>query len=289
MRLHYSASISFLLIFMCTHYSADALFQKPKQDTTTCISIDKQKKPVIIFDLMNVIIKENQAGFTKKIGYGNIASYMLTNWKHPGYRCLDMLDAMSKHETQKPHICITLRKRILPRCLVEFQEGKKTAQETKDEIIKTIELLDQEKHFNSTKEKVLMINIMNTILDPEITASMIEPIKSTIQLAQKLKSAGYPIYIFANAPTELYTTVQKKYPDIINMFDNVIVSSHIKTVKPSPATFNHLLTTHNLTANNCILIDDLQETVDTAQQLGMQAFVYDKNILSKLKTCGIKI
>jgi hypothetical protein len=37
------------------------------------------------------------------------------------------------------------------------------------------------------------------------------------------------------------------------------------------------------------LIDDLQETVDTAQQLGMQAFVYDKNINKKLKQFGVKI
>ncbi len=290
MRLHYSVSISFLLIFMCGHHSAHPLLQRRKQ--TPAISntlMNKQKEQAIIFDLMNVIIKENQAGFTKKIGYGNIASYTFTHWKHPGYRCLDMLEAMSKHETQKPHICITLKKRTMPRCLIEFQEGKKTAQQTKDEILKTIELLDEEKHFSSTKEKMLMINIMSTILDPETTASMIEPIKTTIQLAQKLKSAGYPIYIFANAPNELYTAFKKKHPDIINMFDGAIISSDIKTVKPSPVIFNHLLTTHNLVPHNCILIDDLQETVDAAQQLGLQAFVYDKNIANKIKRCGIKI
>ena len=275
MRLHYFFNISFLLIVVC------ALAK------TSRISI--QKKHVIIFDLMNVIIKENQSGFTKKIGYGNIASYMITHFKHPGYRCLDMLDAMSRHETQKPHIHLTFKKRTMPRCLVELQEGKKTALQTKDEILKTIELLDQEKHFNSSKEKALMIKIMNTILDPEITASMIEPIKSTVQLIQKLKKAGYTLYIFANAPNELYTTVQKKYPDIINLFDGIIISSEIKTVKPSPDIFNHLITTHNLMPHNCILIDDLEETVSAAQQLGMQAFVYDKNINKKLKQFGIKI
>jgi len=278
MRFYYAACVSFLLIVMCAFSS---LFSAR---TTT----NKQKKQVIIFDLMNVIIKENQAGFTKKIGYGNIASYMITHFKHPGYRCLDMLDAMSKHETQKPHIHLTLRKRTMPRCLIEFQEGKKTAQQTKEEILKTIELLDQQKHFSGKKEKALMINIMNTILDPAVTASMIEPIKPTVQLIQKLKSAGHTLYIFANAPNELYTATQKKYPDIINLFDSTIISSETKTVKPSTTMFNHLLTTHNLIPENCILIDDLQETVDAAQQLGMQAFVHDKNIASKLKKCGVK-
>jgi hypothetical protein len=37
------------------------------------------------------------------------------------------------------------------------------------------------------------------------------------------------------------------------------------------------------------LIDDLQETVDAAQKLGLQAFVYDKNIAKKLKKCGVFI
>jgi HAD superfamily hydrolase (TIGR01509 family) len=287
MRLHYFLNISLLLIIVCTSPYFAPSFAKSSGGHGEATK-DRPKK-VIIFDLMNVIIKENQAGFTKKIGYGNIASYMITHFKHPGYRCLDMLDAMSKHETQKPHIQLTLRKRTMPRCLVELQEGKKTALQIKDEILKTIELLDQEKHFNSAKEKALMIKIINTILDPEVTASMIEPIKSTIQLIQKLKSAGHNIYIFANAPSELYTAFKKKYPDIINLFDGIIISSEIKTVKPSLVIFNHLLTAHNLIPENCILIDDLQETVVAAQKLGLQAFVYDKNIANKIKRCGIKI
>lgn len=273
MRLHYFFNILFLFITVYTLGKVSP--------------VSVPKKQVILFDLMNVIIKENQSGFTKKIGYGSIASYMLTHFKHPGYRCLDMFDAMSKLETQKPHIHITLKKRIMPRCLIEFQEGKKTAQETKDEILKMIELLDQEKHFSSTKEKMLMIKIINIIFDPEITASMIEPIKQTIQLIQKLKKAGYTLYIFANAPDELYITVQKKYPDIINLFDGIIISSEVKNIKPSPAIFNHLLTVHNLIPHNCILIDDLQETVDTAKKFGMNAFVYDKHIIKKLKQSGI--
>lgn len=266
MRLHHTLSISFLLMFMCS----------------------LANKKVILFDLMNVIIKENPTGFAKQIGYGNIANYMLTHWRHPGYRCLDMLDAMSKQEIQKPHIHVSLKKKIMPRSLIELQEGKKTAAQAKDEILACIELLDTQQHFSSHKEKMLMTNIMNIVLDPHATASMIEPIKSTVQLVRKLKSAGYTLYLFANAPTELYAAVQKKYPDIINMFDGVFISSEVKVIKPEPAIFNHVLTTHNLVPENCILIDDLPETVAVAQKLGMQAFVYDKNVGSKLRKCGIK-
>jgi HAD superfamily hydrolase (TIGR01509 family) len=275
--------ISCLFIFLCTKTRT-----LKEQNLINPIA---DKKHAIIFDLTNVIIKENQIGFAKKIGYGTLASYTITHWKSPGYRCLDMLAEMSKHESQKPHITITLQSRTMPRCLVELQEGKKTCAQTKTEIAQCIELLATKKFFSSTKEKTLMINIMNLVLDPETIASIIEPNKSTIQLVQKLKKAGYPIYLCANAPEELYATAHNKFPDIIQLFDGIVISSQVKTVKPDETIFNHLLSAHNLDPAHCILIDDLEESAATARKLGMQAIVFDKasHVTNKLKKCGIKI
>ncbi|HSC25344.1 MAG TPA: HAD-IA family hydrolase [Candidatus Babeliales bacterium] len=256
--------------------------------TITQIS-HQAKKYVILFDLTNVLIKENQVGFAKKIGYGTLASYTLTHWKNPGHRCLDMLAAISKHETQKPHISITLKDRIMPRCIVELQEGKKTCAETKGELTQSIAQLDTEKFFSSIKEKNLMTTIINLILDPETVASVIEPIKPMIQLAQKLKNAGHKIYIVGNAAEELYAIVKNTYPDILKHFDGAVISSHIKIIKPNIAVFNHLCTAYNLDPKDCILIDDLEETAAAARQLGMQTIVHDKisHVIKKLKKCGV--
>lgn len=269
-------SIIMLLIFICTIAKATK---------------NEYKKQVIIFDLTNVLIKENYIGFAKKIGYGNLASYTLTHWKNPGYRCLDMLHHMSTHESQKPHIKITLKTRTMPRCLVELQEGKKTCAQAKCEITQCIELLDSQKFFSSTKEKTLMANIMNLILDPETVASVIEPVKPTVQLVQKLKKSGHKLYLFANAPEELYETAHKKFPEIIQLFNGIVISSHAKAVKPDAAMFNHLIKTHNLNPADCILIDDLEESATAARTLGMQAIVFDKisHVTNKLKKCGVKI
>ncbi len=274
---------SILLIFMFTHLIICQ--QKNISPSTT------HKKQVIIFDLTNVIIKENQMGFAKKIGYARLANYAITHWKSPGYRCLDMLDEMCKHESQKPHITITLQSRKIPRSLIELQEGKKNCAETKEEIAQGIELLDTHKFFSSTKEKKLMIDIMNLILDPDTIASIIEPNKPTVQLVQKLKKAGHPTYLCFNAPKELYAKAHHKFPDIIQLFDGVVISSHIETVKPGEAIFNHLLSTYSLDPTECILIDDLEASAATARNLGMQAIVFDKasHVTSKLKKCGIKI
>ena len=275
MRFYQYASLSFLLIFVYT-----TTFTPPP----TC-------RHVIIFDLTNVLIKENQVGFAKKIGYGTLASYAITHWKNPGYRCLDMLAAMSMHETQKPHITVTLNNRTMPRCIVELQEGKKTCAETKTEIAQCIEHLNTNKFFGSPKEKTLMTNIMNLVLDPETVAVMIEPMKPTVQLIQKLKAAGHLVYLCGNAPGELYAAAKNKLPDIIKLFDGIVISSEIKTVKPDPTVFSHLTTTYNLDPANCIVIDALEETAAAARTLGMQAIVFNKisQVTKELKRCGVRI
>ena len=294
MRFYQYVSISFLLIFVALSFTKASKgsrnASKGVRKNIIAAETGSQKKYVIIFDLTNVLIKENQTGFAKKIGYGTLASYTITHWKNPGYRCLDMLAAMSMHETQKPHITITLKTRTMPRCIVELQEGKKTCAETKTEIAQCIELLDAQKFFSSTKEKILMINIMNLILDPEAVSSVIEPVKPTVQLIQKLKTAGHQVYLFANAPEELYATAHKKFPDIIKLFDGIVISYQAKAVKPDISIFNHLITTHNLNPADCILIDDLEESSAAARTLGMQAIVFDKasHVTNKLKKCGVK-
>lgn len=279
MRIYQYISISFLLI--ATHpMQAEKITNPP-----SC------QKYVIIFDLTNILIKENQIGFAKKVGYGTLASYAITHWKNPGHRCLDMLHEMSNQESHKPHIILTLQKRTLPRCLVELQEGKKTCAQAKDEIIQGIQLLDEQKFFGSVKEKELMKNIMELILDPKTVTDTIEPIKSNINLIQKLKTAGHQVYACGNAPKELYAVTQKKFPDITKHLDGIVISSHINAIKPDEAIFNHLLKEYNLNPANCIVIEDQEASAATAEKLGMKAIVCEKpsQLTNKLKKCGIRI
>ncbi len=279
MKIFQCINISFLLIL------TQSMSAKKTSNPST------SPKHVIIFDLTNVVIKENQIGFAKKIGYGTLASYAITHWKNPGHRCLDMLDEMSKHELHKPHVVLTLQKRTMPRCLVELQEGKKTCAQAREEIAQGMQMLDEQKFFSSVKEKELMKDIMDLVLDPQTVTVMIEPVKSTTQLIQKLKDAGHPVYCCANAPEELYATSQQKFPELISQFDGIVISSHIKKIKPGEAILTHLMETHNLNPANCIVIEDQEEAAATAKTMGMQAIVCDKpsHLANKLKKCGVRI
>jgi len=295
MQLYRYLYISFIVLCIC---NATIKTRKPLENNSIIpihlshkASEDKQKKHTIIVDLTNVLFKENHNEFAKKIGYGTLASYAITHWKSPGYRCLDMLAAISNEQSQSPHITLTLKGRIMPKCIVELQEGVKNCSQVKSEITQCIEELNKTKFFSSDKEKNLMLAIMNLILDPHSLASMMEPIKHTVQLVQKLKSIGHQVILFANAPGELFEPIHKAHPEIIKLFDGVIISSHVKKVKPEQSMFDHLLTTHNLNSCDCIIIDDLEATVTAAEKLGMNGIIYDKisHVTNKLRKCGIKI
>ncbi|HLJ31362.1 MAG TPA: HAD-IA family hydrolase [Candidatus Babeliales bacterium] len=280
MRMVYQTTISLLFILSCTSI--------PRQKNSSVSTSDT--KQAIIFDL-NLLIKENQMGFAKKIGYGTLANYTLTHWKHPGYRCLDMLAAMSKHESQKPHVTLPLQSRIMPRCIVELQEGKKNCADTKKEVLDCAEILDNQKFFGSAKEKNLMLSIMNVVLDPDAVASIIEPIKQMTQLIQKLKNAGHKVYFSASTPQELYEKSHNKFPDFMQLFDGVSISAQAKAVKTDELFYTHLLNTHNLDPQQCILVDDIEESAAVAKKLGMQTVVCDKacHVTKQLKKYGIRV
>jgi HAD superfamily hydrolase (TIGR01509 family) len=288
----------FLLLFLCTEFidARRPATKKPikkKQTIENVTPAAEKKSPVIIFDLTNVLFKENQIGFAQKIGYATLANYAITHWKNPGYRCLDMLHVMSTKDTQKPNYCITLKGRVLPHCLVELQAGNKTCVQVKEEINQAIEQLHKAGYFSSIKEKNLMLSIMNIILDPETVTTIIEPIKPMIALVQKLKATGHQLYLCANAPQELFAALQKKYPEIIALFDGVVISSHIKKVKPDPGVFQHLTATHNLNPQEqmIIIIDDLESSVAACKQLAIEGIVYDKmsTVTQKLKDFGVTV
>lgn len=293
MQFYKYSTIRFLLIVMYIHTIIFTCNARPRKTKTITVknTNTQSTKQVIIFDLTNVLLKENQIGFAKKIGYGKLASYTLTHWKNPGYRCLDMLATMSNHETQKPHITITINNRRMPRCLVELQEGKKNCAQIKTEILQGIDMLDTQKFFTSAKEKKLMTNIMKLVLDPDTVTTIIEPVKPTVQLVQKLKAAGHLCYGCGNAPEELYTATKNKLSEVIDLFDGIFISSQAQSVKPEPEIYNQLIAMYNLTPAHCIAIEDLEASAATARKLGMQAIVFNKpsHLTKQLKKCGVNV
>jgi epoxide hydrolase-like predicted phosphatase len=248
-----------------------------------------KKFTAIIVDLTDVLFTENKSGFTKQLGLKSLASYTLTHWKNPVESCLDILEKMSNEESVKGEYTITYKGRTMPRCMCEWQQGKKTYQDVQQELADFMKQAVAKGYFTSNNEYAIIETILSLSLDPQQVPFITKPITPMVELMEKLKKAGYTLYILANFTMESFATLSLAYPDVITLFDDIVLSAHAQALKPSPKIFTHLLEKHNLNPDQCIFIDDQEEYVQTAEQLGITGILYTKpqSIQKKLRALGI--
>lgn len=93
------------------------------------------------------------------------------------------------------------------------------------------------------------------------------PISTSVKILHRLKKNGYALYGLSNWSAETFPRVQQKYP-FFDWFDEVILSGAVKLNKPDPAIFKLILNKSGFSASQCVLIDDSQSNIDTANQIG---------------------
>lgn len=247
-------------------------------------------KKVIIFDLDGVLFKENKPAFIKKVGLGDLAKYTLRTWSTPEGICLDTLDCISKQE-QQPDIPLLHRGRAMPQVIIDWQLGQKTHTQVRTELAQHIDALAQKKHFKNDQDKDLTKRILDISLNPEHLAEIIAPVPAMVQLAKQLKQKGYKLYLLSNLAKEHYDILREKHPEIAKLFDGIVISAHVKILKPHKRIYEHILTQYQLKPQECIFIDNQQENVDAAQNCGIDSIVHKTVSQTKtnLNKLGVKI
>jgi 2-haloacid dehalogenase len=96
------------------------------------------------------------------------------------------------------------------------------------------------------------------------------PIHGTVNILQRLKQAGYPLYVFSNFSTETFIHMRADY-DWVSLFDDVILSGELHLIKPDPAFFQTALHRIGRSAQECLFIDDHLPNIETARSLGFTA------------------
>lgn len=89
----------------------------------------------------------------------------------------------------------------------------------------------------------------------------------TIEIAVKLKNAGYELYLLSNFSVEKFALMRKRY-DFLNLFNDMIISGEHKLIKPDPAIYHFTLSRINRKAEECLFIDDSLANINTARNLG---------------------
>jgi HAD superfamily hydrolase (TIGR01509 family) len=248
------------------------------------------KATAIIFDITGVLFKENKLKIIRKIGIKRIIRYIARHRVNPLTTCLNTLQAMYEREKPSDTPPIIFKKRPMPQCAADWQRGFTDNTHVTQELEKHLQTLTQEGYFASAQEERLVKDILRTTLDADYLMAISKPIKRTINIVKKIrKKGGYKIFILSNMGHEPFELLKKKYPDILALFDDCIISADTHYIKPEPMIFNHLLNKHQLKADDCIFIDDQEENIIAAQELGITGILFDKapHVRKKLKQLGI--
>lgn len=117
----------------------------------------------------------------------------------------------------------------------------------------------------------------------------IPPFPEMESLIERLKRAGYNIYLLSNTGDRYYT-FRKNIP-ALRFFDGEFISCDWHLLKPDVAIFHTFCLHFGLNPAECFFVDDSPANIYGAQQAGMHGFVYYRNteaLERALKECGVR-
>jgi putative hydrolase of the HAD superfamily len=96
---------------------------------------------------------------------------------------------------------------------------------------------------------------------------------ATLALMEELAGQGRPLYCLSNMPAERYAYLRQTY-DFWDLFSGIVISAHVKMVKPEPGIFEHLLATYRLDPATTLFVDDSPKNISAARSLGIQGILF---------------
>ena len=89
----------------------------------------------------------------------------------------------------------------------------------------------------------------------------------TVDIMRELKQKGYSIYGLSNWSAETFPSVREKY-NFFDLFDDMVISGLVGSVKPEPEIFHILLEKIGKPAQECLFIDDSLPNIQQANTMG---------------------
>lgn len=120
-------------------------------------------------------------------------------------------------------------------------------------------------------------------LDPEISAElreafsdikgMLEPRDFAVPLVNELKKAGHGVYYLSNYSKKAFDECPESV-DFIKYTDGGLLSFRVGLTKPDPEMYRLFLHEFHLNAADCIFVDDTEQNVKMAEELGFQGILF---------------
>ncbi|PHM36264.1 glucose-1-phosphatase [Xenorhabdus innexi] len=101
-----------------------------------------------------------------------------------------------------------------------------------------------------------------------------------IELMNKLREQGHRVVVLSNTNHMHFQYWPQQYPEITTSADHLYLSQDLGMRKPDQDIFNYLLEKERVVAGQAVFFDDVQEHVDAAKRLGINAIhVSDRNVI----------
>ena len=92
-------------------------------------------------------------------------------------------------------------------------------------------------------------------------------------LILELKNSGIKLGVLSNIIQEFLDKVKETLP-VFKLFDTLVFSCEVKSIKPEEEIYRILLSKLNCKAEEVVFFDDLEANVNAAKDLGIQAFLW---------------
>lgn len=100
------------------------------------------------------------------------------------------------------------------------------------------------------------------------------PISESWALADRLAARGHRLFALTNFARETWPAAVSLYPRLSSVFEDIVVSGFERMHKPNADIFELLLSRNDLTAADCLFIDDSPANVEGAKAVGMDAVLF---------------
>ena len=119
--------------------------------------------------------------------------------------------------------------------------------------------------------------------------SIAEPIHGSVDLARKLRVAGYRTLALTNFSAETFPRALRLNP-FLEEFEGIVVSGEEKLMKPDAAIYLRLCERFAVQPAHAVFIDDSLHNVEGARRIGMHAlhFTSVEQLRGDLDTLGVK-
>ena len=235
----------------------------------------------VIWDLSGTLFKPQAKNMTPQ----ELADYsfMLLMWSGKKEAspldkvCFHVLEQLGEQTSPKDQIIRLHTGKPLPGILCSYLAGTIHSSEALEKILGFFTTWAPK---NLSKEKQdLVQRMLETFFNPQALATRMRPIETAVNLMHQTANKS-PLYILSNWDNDSFIPFYAKYGHTtLEPIDkkHIVISANTGYVKPQTGIYKYLLDTYNLKPTECLFIDDQEENINAAQELGIAGWQFQEH------------